>query len=113
MFSELSNDRRQNLLFLQHVSLSKLRSHTEQTKSMVLSPQAKYTDWATATCRRNLVPTFVDRGVSRGQRGGSPRGRLPQFYRPEPLIFFQVAPHLSSQGLSEPRSRPTATQKIW
>jgi hypothetical protein len=26
----------------------------------------------TATCRRNLVPTFVDRGVSRGQRGGSP-----------------------------------------
>jgi hypothetical protein len=25
-----------------------------------------------ATCRRNLVPTFVDRGVSRGQRGGSP-----------------------------------------
>jgi hypothetical protein len=25
----------------------------------------------TATCRGNLVPTFVDRGVSRGQRGGS------------------------------------------
>jgi hypothetical protein len=25
-----------------------------------------------ATCRRNLVPTFVDRVVSRGQRGGSP-----------------------------------------
>jgi hypothetical protein len=40
---------------------------------MALSPQAKYTDWATATCRRKLVPTFVDRGVSRGQRGGSPR----------------------------------------
>jgi hypothetical protein len=29
-------------------------------------------NWATATCRRNLVPTFVDGGVSRGQRGGSP-----------------------------------------
>jgi hypothetical protein len=40
--------------------------------SMALSPQANYTDWATATCRRNLVPTFADRGVSRGQRGGSP-----------------------------------------
>jgi hypothetical protein len=26
----------------------------------------------TAPCRRNLVPTFVDRGASRGQRGGSP-----------------------------------------
>jgi hypothetical protein len=39
---------------------------------MALSPQANYTDWSTATCRRNLVPTFVERGVSRGQRGGSP-----------------------------------------
>jgi hypothetical protein len=37
-----------------------------------LVQQANSTDWATATCRRNLVPTFVDRGVSRGQRGGSP-----------------------------------------
>jgi hypothetical protein len=26
---------------------------------------------------------------------------------------FQVAPHLLSQGLSGPRSRPNATQKIW
>jgi hypothetical protein len=40
--------------------------------SVALSPQANYTDWATATCQRNLVPTFVDRRVSRGQRGGSP-----------------------------------------
>jgi hypothetical protein len=40
--------------------------------SVTLSPQANYTDWATATCRRNLMPTFVDRGLSRGQRGGSP-----------------------------------------
>jgi hypothetical protein len=38
---------------------------------MALSPQANYTDWATATFWRNLVPTFVDRGVSRGQRSGS------------------------------------------
>jgi hypothetical protein len=39
---------------------------------MALSLQANYTNWATDTCRRNLVPTFVDRAVSRGQRGGSP-----------------------------------------
>jgi hypothetical protein len=38
---------------------------------MAFSPQANYTDWATATCWRNLVPTLADRGVSRGQRGGS------------------------------------------
>jgi hypothetical protein len=42
--------------------------------SVALSPQENYTDWATATCRRNLVPTFVDRDASRGQRGGSPTG---------------------------------------
>jgi hypothetical protein len=39
---------------------------------MAPSPQANYTDWVTATCRQNLVPTFTDRGMSRGQRGGSP-----------------------------------------
>jgi hypothetical protein len=43
-----------------------------QTNFVALSPRANYTDWATATFRRNLAPTFVDRGVSRGQRGGSP-----------------------------------------
>jgi hypothetical protein len=34
-------------------------------------------------------------------------------FRPQPIFFFQVAPHLTLQGLSESRSRPTATQKIW
>jgi hypothetical protein len=43
-----------------------------QTNSVALSPRVNYTDWATATCQRNLVSTFVDRGVSRGQRGRSP-----------------------------------------
>jgi hypothetical protein len=47
--------------------------------------------------------------VSRGQRGGSLT--VVNLSRPEPLILFQVAPHLSSQGLSGPRPRPTATQK--
>jgi hypothetical protein len=37
-----------------------------------LHQRANFTEWATAICRRNLVPTFVDRGVSRGQNGGSP-----------------------------------------
>jgi hypothetical protein len=45
---------------------------THRTNSVALSPRANYTDWATAIYRRNLVPTFVDRGVPRGQRGGSP-----------------------------------------
>jgi hypothetical protein len=82
------------------------------TNSVALSPQANSTDWATATCRRNLVPTSVDREVSRDQRGGS-LTVVNLFSRPEPLLFFQVAPHWLSQGLSGPRSRPNATQKIW
>jgi hypothetical protein len=40
--------------------------------SVAFIPLANSTDWATATCWRILVPTFVDRGVSRGLRGGSP-----------------------------------------
>jgi hypothetical protein len=44
---------------------------TQSTNSVTFSSQANYTDWSTATCRRNLVPTFVDTGMSRGQRGGS------------------------------------------
>jgi hypothetical protein len=43
-----------------------------KTNSVALSPRANYTDWAATNCRRNLVPAFVDRGVSHGQRGGSP-----------------------------------------
>jgi hypothetical protein len=49
-----------------------LLTPVNHTNSVALSSQANYTDWAIATCRRNLVPTFVDRGVSRCQRGGSP-----------------------------------------
>jgi hypothetical protein len=48
------------------------RQTNKQTNSEALSPQANYTDWATSTSWRNLVPTFVDRGVSRSQPGGSP-----------------------------------------
>jgi hypothetical protein len=88
-------------------------STLKHTSSVTLSPRANYTDWATATCRRNLVPTFVDRGGSRGQRGGSLTVVNLSFFLPEPLLFFQVAPHLSSEGPSGPRSRPTATQKFW
>jgi hypothetical protein len=55
----------------------------------------------------------MGRRVSRGQRGGSPRVVNLSFLDRSRDFFFQVDPHLSSQGLSGPRSRPTATQKIW
>jgi hypothetical protein len=44
----------------------------KKKNSVAFSPQANYTDWATAICWRNLVLTLEDRGVSRGHRGGSP-----------------------------------------
>jgi hypothetical protein len=46
---------------------------------MAFSPQANNTDWATATGRQILVPAFVDRGVSPGQRNGSPRPLISVF----------------------------------
>jgi hypothetical protein len=37
----------------------------QKTNSVALSPRANYTDWSTATCRRNLVSTFCGwRGVA-------------------------------------------------
>ena len=45
-----------------------------------------------------LVPTFADRGVSRGQRNGSP-GPLISVYRTWIATYFiQVAPQLTSRG---------------
>jgi hypothetical protein len=52
---------------------------TYKTNSMAFCPQANYTDWATATCQRNLVPTFVDRGVSHGQAADPLRSLISVF----------------------------------
>jgi hypothetical protein len=43
-----------------------------------LSPQANYTDRATAAVGE-VVPTFADRGVLRGLRNGSPRPLISVF----------------------------------
>jgi hypothetical protein len=72
--------------------------YAEITNSVALSPQAKYTDWATAICRRNLVPTFAARRVSRGQRRGSHTAVNLSFLDRSRYFCFQVALHLSSRG---------------
>jgi hypothetical protein len=65
---------------------------------MAFSPQGNYTDRTTAAGKRILVPTFADRRVSRGQRGGTPAvvnlGSLDR----NRYFFFQVVPHLSTRG---------------
>jgi hypothetical protein len=57
--------------YIYHMNTNFFTFASKQT-SGALSPQANYTEWATDTCRQNLVSTFVERGVSRDQRGGSP-----------------------------------------
>jgi hypothetical protein len=83
----------------------------KKTISMAFSPQANYTDWATATGRLILVATFADRGVSRGQRDW--------FSWPLISVSWTEAATLHSSSfsfilkrLSGPPSRPTPAQKI-
>jgi hypothetical protein len=71
-----------------------------QANYVAFSSQANYTDSATAMCRRNLVPTFVGRGVSRGRRGRSRTVVNLSILHRSRYFYFQVAPHLSSQGLT-------------
>ena len=63
-----------------------------------LSPRANYTDRAAAARSAKLVSTFVDRGVSRGQRNGSPRPLISVFWTGAATFFIQVAPQLTSRG---------------
>jgi hypothetical protein len=59
-----------------------------------------------------LVPTFGDRGVSRGQRDGSLQP-YSQISGPEPLLFLPRSSSIVLARLIGPRSRPTTSQKIW
>jgi hypothetical protein len=53
------------------------RRGRNKKNSVAFSLQANYTDWATAIGRRILVPIFVDREVSCGRRGGTPKAVNP------------------------------------
>jgi hypothetical protein len=75
-------------------------------------PQANYTDWATAIGRRILVPTFGDRRMSRGQRGGNPTVVNFSFVDRSRYFFFQVAPHLWSWGWVDPVRDPPLLGKL-
>ena len=60
-----------------------------------------------------LVPTFAERGVSRGQRNGSPRPLISVFWTGAATFFYSSSSSIDLTRLSGPRSRPTTTQKIW
>jgi hypothetical protein len=78
---------------------------------VALSPQANYTDWATDTCRRNLVSTFVDRGVSRGQRGRSLTAVNLSFLDRRRYFSFKCLHIYSHKGWVDPVSDPLLLRK--
>jgi hypothetical protein len=78
---------------------------------MDFSPQVNYTDWVTAAGRRILVPTFVDRGVSRGQQDRTPMVVNLSFLDRSRYFLFQVAPHLCSRRWVDPIPDPLLIRK--
>jgi len=63
--------------------------------------------WQSGRCRSaTLVPTFADRGVSRGQRNGSPRPLISVYQTWIATYFIQVAPQLTSRGWVHPVPDP-------
>jgi hypothetical protein len=69
--------------FISHLFSDAVRSLNcvalnDKKKLRGLSPQAKYTDRATAAVGE-VVPTFAGRGVLRGQGNGSPRPLISVF----------------------------------
>jgi hypothetical protein len=80
-------------------SLTKFQFWVYTTNSMAFSPQASYTDWATATVRQILVPTC-------GQCGGTPTAVNLSFLDWSHYFFFPVAPLLCSWVWVDPISDP-------
>jgi hypothetical protein len=82
---------------------TKLQSY-KLTKLRGRSPQANYTDRATAACRR-ISANHCGYRVLRGQRNHLPRP-LSRFSRSEPLVFHSSSSSTVLTRLSGPRSRP-------
>jgi hypothetical protein len=78
---------------------------------MAFSPQANYTDWATATCRQNLVPTSADKGVSCGQRGRSPTVIYLSFLDQSRYYSFKYLLIYPHKGWVEPVPDPLILRK--
>jgi hypothetical protein len=91
-----------NMMILLKHTINVIHRWHYSLDSVDYSPQVNYTDWANANGRRILVPTFVDRRLSRGQRGGKPTAVNVSFIDWSYYFFFRVAPHLSSRVWSDP-----------
>jgi hypothetical protein len=73
-------------------------------------PRANYADRATAACWQSSA-NFC--GWCCVVSATDSHGRYSRFSRPEPLLFLPSSSSVVLMRLSGPRSRPTASQKIW
>jgi hypothetical protein len=80
--------------------------------SVAFSSQSSYTDWVTGTCWRNLVPTFGDRGVSCGQRGGSPTAVNLSFLDRSGYFCFKYLLIYPHKGWVDPVPDPLLLRKF-
>jgi hypothetical protein len=83
-----------------------------KTKLSGFSPQANYTDRATAACRRSYWQLLQIECVTWSAQ------RIPMavnlgFLDPKPLVFHSSSSSVIPARLSGPRSRLTTPQKIW
>jgi hypothetical protein len=125
---DISYDLRATTLPIQQSQYRVPQSVAFCSYSVAFSPKANYNDWATVTCRRNLVPTFVDRWVSRGRSGWSPtvvnrsflyRSRENSFQQfiythkgwvdpvPDPLLLWKSGSAGIEPGATESAARKT------
>jgi hypothetical protein len=93
-------------------SVSYSHHKLKKLNSVAFSPQANYTDRATAACRRSWFQLLRIKGVAWSAQ------RIPtavnfRFSRPEPLLFHSSRSSIILTRLSGPRSRYTTSQKIW
>jgi hypothetical protein len=92
--------------------LLKYINNNNNKKLRGLSPQANYTDRATAACWRSLRQILRIEGVAWSAQ------RIPTavklcFLDPEPLLFHSCSSSVILTRLSGPRSRLTTSQHIW
>jgi hypothetical protein len=76
------------------------------------SPQANYTNRATAACRRSYCQLLRIEGVAWSVQRVPTAVKL-DYVDPEPLLFHSGSSSIIPMRLSGPRSRLTASQKIF
>jgi hypothetical protein len=86
------------------------QQHKKQTNKQTKSASELYRP-SDHRLLAKLMPTFADRGCY-VVNVTDPYGRILGFQDQSRYYFFHVAPQLYSRP-SGPRSRPTASQKIW